>query len=47
MADAVGLWIIVCFCVTSVNMKDTEIPFGDIRKQIEITIGIRQGLQDQ
>ena len=23
MADAVGLWVIVYFCVTSVNTKDT------------------------
>ena len=24
MADAVGLWVIVYFCVTSVNTKDTS-----------------------
>ena len=26
MADAVGLWVIVYFCVTSVNTKDCNIP---------------------
>ena len=26
MADAVGLWVIVYFCVTSVNTKDKKMP---------------------
>ena len=34
MADAVGLWVIVYFCVTSVNTKDSYVyEFGSGRGQ--------------